>query len=505
VIIADGSARLPRLLAVAAMLAGAASWLAYLRADLILSHYDARAHLVVARRVMDNLTPGWQQIGAVWLPLPHVLNMIAAQVDVFYRTGVTASALSVGAFGLTAYALARLVLATTGSTLGATTATALLVLNPNLLYLAATPMTEPLLIGVTSLAVLGMYEWVERDDDRVPARLGFTLAAAALTRYEAWVVIAASIAAAVYAVWRRGASAGAALRRGSRLCAWPAAAIAIFLVNSRITVGAWFVSGGFYVPDPEYQGKTLRAVMSVWWATHELSGYAIETVALASAAVLAVRAAIRPRDASLLIPVALAAAAALPAYAFFEGHPFRIRYMIPLVAACAALGGIGVGLARGAGGVLALVLIASTLVESPPRGGRAPMIEEAQWDRPNSAGRRAVTVCLTKQYGGEKIVASMGSLAHYMHELSREGFDIADFVHEGNGVIWEMALETGPAPHAGWMLIEEQAEGGDILAQRVRQDDDFARGMIRVCEGGGVALYRRDARRSHGATETRRP
>ncbi len=29
-----------------------------------LSHYDARGHLIVARRVLDSITPGWQQIGA---------------------------------------------------------------------------------------------------------------------------------------------------------------------------------------------------------------------------------------------------------------------------------------------------------------------------------------------------------------------------------------------------------------------------------------------------------
>jgi hypothetical protein len=78
-----------------------------------------------------------------------------------------------------------------------------------------------------------------------------------------------------------------------------------------------------------------------------------------------------------------------------------------------------------------------------------------------------------------------------MHELSEAGFRIDDFIHEGTGVIWGLALETGPAPHAGWMLVEEQAEGGDVLAGRIRLDPAFARGMTRVCEGGGVALYRR--------------
>ena len=58
----------------------------------------------------------------------------------------------------------------------------------------------------------------------------------------------------------------------------------------------------------------------------------------------------------------------------------------------------------------------------------------------------------------------MGSLAHYMQELSAQGFALADFINEGNGTIWDIALGNGPAPLAGWMLVEEHAEGGDVLA-----------------------------------------
>ena len=47
---------------------GLAAAVFYHRLGLSLAHYDARAHLVVARRVFDSLTPGWQQVGAVWLP-----------------------------------------------------------------------------------------------------------------------------------------------------------------------------------------------------------------------------------------------------------------------------------------------------------------------------------------------------------------------------------------------------------------------------------------------------
>lgn len=53
-----------------AFLVGLAAAAVYARAGLVLSHYDAKAHLVVSRRILDSITPGWEQVGAVWLPLP---------------------------------------------------------------------------------------------------------------------------------------------------------------------------------------------------------------------------------------------------------------------------------------------------------------------------------------------------------------------------------------------------------------------------------------------------
>jgi hypothetical protein len=224
-----------------------------------------------------------------------------------------------------------------------------------------------------------------------------------------------------------------------------------------------------------------------------LSGYVVETLALGTAGILAWRG-IRQRDGwPLLLPVALLAAAALPFYAMFEGHPYRIRYMVPVVAACALLCGMAVGLTRrpAAAAALAGLILVSAIVESPPWDQQAPLLLEARWDEPVSRQRRTVRDCLAAGYRGEKIMASMGSLAHVMQELSHSGLAIADFIHEGNGGIWELALETGPAPHAGWLLAEEQSEGGDVLARRIRSDPAFTTGMRRVCEGGGVGLYRR--------------
>jgi len=143
----------------------------------------------------------------------------------------------------------------------------------------------------------------------------------------------------------------------------------------------------------------------------------------------------------------------------------------------------------------ALLTNPSVLLMDEPTEGLAPVIVEAQVDRANEIGRQAVTACLQRSYDGTTIMASMGSLAHYMQELSNAGFDLADFIHEGSGPLWQYALHVDPGPFAGWMLVEEAAEGGDVLFQRQQQWAGFMRDYEPVCHGGNVTLYRRTTTR----------
>jgi hypothetical protein len=196
------------------------------------------------------------------------------------------------------------------------------------------------------------------------------------------------------------------------------------------------------------------------------------------------------RRAYLLVPLALAATAAVPWIAFFDGHPYRIRYLVPLVIAQAVGVGAAGGLLKRARPAILVALVVLIAYELRPLDATAPMVGEAQWDRPNMTVRQQVTDCLRARYRGDTIMASMGSLGHYMQELSHAGFSVRDFLHEGNGDIWLAAL-TGPRPYAGWILIEEQAEGGDMLAHVARGNPRFLDGFSRVCEGAGVALYHR--------------
>ncbi|HEY7289003.1 MAG TPA: hypothetical protein VH583_04130 [Vicinamibacterales bacterium] len=465
-----------------AVIVGVIAAVHYHRLGLTLSHYDARGHLIVARRIFDSITPGWQQIGAVWLPLPHLLNAIPVQSDFLYRTGASAVALSIVSFAVATAGIAWIVTAITGSAWAAAAAATVFALNPNVLYLQSTPMTEPLLLA---LVVLGIALLVADHH----AAAGIVLALACLTRYEAWPVTVAALVFAIWVRWRDGCTLRDAVRPVRDAAVYPVVAIVGFSIFSRVVVGSWFVGSGFFVPENKSLGDAWLTIKEIAWGTQMLSHEALVWLGAAGLAAAVVIAVWRRRDA--IFVTALLAMSATPLVAFYRGHPFRIRYMVPLIAVEAIGAGIAAGALQKIARPASVAVAAIALFTLRPLDGSAPMVVEAQWDRPNVAVRARVTECLGRPRPGEKIMASMGSLGHYMQEASRAGFDLRDFLHEGNGDIWLAALNE-PRPFADWLLIEEKAEGGDMLAQIARERPAFLAGYSRVCEGAGLALYRRN-------------
>jgi hypothetical protein len=482
---------IPLLLALATLVVGTSAAIHYNRLELSLAHYDARAHLVVARRVLDSLTPGWQQIGAVWLPLPHVLNMVPVQIDAWYRSGASAIAISIASLGIASWALARIVVSVTRSIAAAMAGVALLVGNANVLYLQSTPMTEPLLIATCMLALAACIDWIERGAPMPPRLPGWAIVAACMTRYEAWPISAALIGLTGATLLRRGVPAGRALRACVRLASYPIVAGILFTLNSRWTTGTWFVPAGFFVPENLALGNAALAWDQVRESVHLLSGSAWVGPAYAGAVAVTIGFVTSRDRAPLVLVLALAAAAVIPWYAYYEGHPLRVRYGLPLVVACAALTSVGIGvLWKPLRPILAAAVVAWALTEHAPLDRRAPLVVESQRDAENRRGRQAVTDYLHHHWDGATVMMSMGSLAHYMHDLSAVGFDVRDFLQEGNEQLWVHAATLGPRGYVTWVAIEERAEGGDVLYQAARVNPRFLDGFERVVEGGGVALYR---------------
>ena len=150
---------------------------------------DAEAHLNIARRILDSRTPGPEQLGTVWLPLPHLLMLPFVTRDSWWRNGLAGAIPSAASFviaGTFLFAAARRLYL---STAAGVAAALLFALNPNMLYLQSIPMTEALFA-----AALGALLWATiwfRTTQSIWALLAAAIAsnAASLTRYEGWFLI----------------------------------------------------------------------------------------------------------------------------------------------------------------------------------------------------------------------------------------------------------------------------------------------------------------------------
>jgi hypothetical protein len=155
----------------------------------LLYYGDAEAHLDIARRIVDSRTPGYDQVGTVWLPLPHWLMLPFVRVDWMWVTGVAGAIPSMLAFlgaGMFLFGAAARIFQCPSAGFAAV---ALFALNPNILYLQSIPMTESL----ASCCLLGMLYFSVRfrETQGWPAVVGAGIAACAgtLTRYEAWFLL----------------------------------------------------------------------------------------------------------------------------------------------------------------------------------------------------------------------------------------------------------------------------------------------------------------------------
>lgn len=164
------------------------------RRNLLLLYGDAVAHLHISRRIFDSLNPGFRQLGSVWLPLPHLLMLPFVQRTDWWQNGLAGAIPSMISYVLACvglYYLARQWMRP---------ALAILVflafaLNPGLLYMSVTAMTEPLFLAlmVWSVVHLTAFELAVRTSDAKAARfaqwkLTLVLIAAVFTRYDGWIL-----------------------------------------------------------------------------------------------------------------------------------------------------------------------------------------------------------------------------------------------------------------------------------------------------------------------------
>ncbi|HEV8193680.1 MAG TPA: hypothetical protein VGP82_19680, partial [Ktedonobacterales bacterium] len=128
--------------ALLASVASVAGYAYYVQQGLTLAYADAISHMMIAHRVFSSATPGLAQLGTVWLPLNHILMLPLVWNDALFRDGFAGAFPSMLAYVVSAVYMYRLGALVFSSRVAGWAAALTLMLNPSVLYMQSTPMSE---------------------------------------------------------------------------------------------------------------------------------------------------------------------------------------------------------------------------------------------------------------------------------------------------------------------------------------------------------------------------
>ncbi len=431
---------------------------------------DAEAHLNIARRLFDSQTPGYDQIGTPWLPLPHLILVPFVRVDGLWYSGLAAAFPSAACFvigGTFFFAAIRRIF---DSTAAAVAGAALLALNPNLLYLQSTPMSEPVfLAAIAALLYFSVREW--------PAAAGIAACAGALTRYDGWFLI--PFVAAYFLTKSRRDAVVFCLIAGSGPVYWLAhnwwlTGDALYFFRGPGSAAA--IQGNAYYPGKQ---NWRLAILYFCTAAELCAGPVLALLALAGAVAALVRRAFWPLLLLALPPIFYIwslHSSGTPIFVptLWPHSYYNTRYglaALPLLAfAASALVAVW-GRTPGLPGSLSAATLVLAVAVYWPFHPQAITWEES---RANSIGRRGWTTEAAEYLKprfrpGSGIISSSGDdfagIYRYMHIPLRETFSIS------NGLVWEATVRRPEL----W-LSQEWAV--------VKRDDPVDRAIARAARFG---------------------
>ena len=512
------------------LILGAAANLAYFYSRGLSNLYgDGIAHVEGARRIFDSLTPGYAEIGTVWLPLFHLLAAPLAQNDFLWRSGLAGSLVSSAAFVLTAVFLFRLAVGLNQS-LGAGAVTlAGYFLCPNMLYLAATPLTEPLAQLWAVAAIFGLHRYQEGGRTGALVSSGLAVFLGTLTRYDGWYLIPF---ATLFVLLARKESWSARIRHalvfsflaGLGPLLWllhnayrfgnaiefyngPFSAQAIY-AHQLATTGFRYPTEGSLLAAGRYYLADLSLVIGVW---------PLALSALGLIAWLVDASERRRRAAALLLLVPLLfylhslAYAAVPLYipTLFPNTYYNLRYGLEMLPALALLPSFLINrqFSKKINTLLTgtlLVLLAGQSVSNLAVGTKQlPLVQEGILNTPcQSKRQQAIIRFLRGRYAGGNVLVAVGKWPCVMPEV---GIPFRKTLTEMNRKYWAKLL---PAPENSveWIIRGDADPVDELMRAHPHAFQEFEILKEKTFQGeGSVAIYRRRADERPGGTTPSTP
>lgn len=506
------------------------------RTNTVFAFWDAQAHLDIARRVVDSTTPGLQMLGTVWLPIPHLLLLPFTLVDRWWWNGTSGGIVGFAAYVVIVGCFQDFLARRTGAPRFAWIGTLFVLLNPSLLYLQTTAMTEPVLLACLVASINGLDRWNDTGSRRALIASACCAALAVGSRYDGWFYVLAATPMVAWLAFRgnrraigevRGpapdpADTHSAQRNTADLAKkwWRDAAI--FAAPSAVMVGAWLLFNWAYFGDPlefqrgvwsaQSQQATIAAqggvtsggslTTALWYytgATALCAGFVLGVIAVVGTiAYLA-----RMRHVG---PTALLFLAAFPfnvlalwAHQSVIQLPWtlpagilNVRYGVMMVPGLAAMATLGAVLMARSGprwrqGMLlaslaAVVAQAAAFAVDWPAGAGA--LREGLAIRDGDRRQQHASDWFATHYDGGRVLVDEA-----INISPRSRIKLRDRVYRWT---WKLGAEALAAPEemVDWVVVDSHP-AADVVARAIAGREQFNNRFDRAFEEDGLAIWRR--------------
>ncbi|MEO5798565.1 MAG: phospholipid carrier-dependent glycosyltransferase [Gemmatimonadales bacterium] len=474
---------------------------------LVFAFWDSQAHLDIARRLVDSTTPGIQMLGTVWLPIPHLLLLPFTLIDQWWRNGAAGGAVGLFAYVAIVASVHDLLVRRTGSLALAWIGTILVLLNPSLLYLQTTAMTEPVLLAFITTSIVALDRWNESGSSRTLLTAGVLAALAVGSRYDGWFFVAIAVPVVAWLSWRQQRS-------------WISNTLR-FAVPSAIMAALWFGYNYAYFGDPlEFQRGVwsaqsqqavlaARGLLPTKGAPLLAIGYYLGATVLASGALLTCLGLIATpfqfrrltRNAPALL---LLTALPFNILALWGGQSvialpwttpagiLNVRYGVMLLPGLAAMLAMTLSAARewrpgwARGTLLAgmLVVLAQATLFARDWPANAGALREGLAIRDGDRRQQRASDWLAEHYDGGRVLVDGA-----VNLSPRTRIPLRDRIYDWTWQLGQAAL-AAPDREVDWVIVDGQ-DSTDAVSRAIARRPDFASKFDRAFADGGLEIWRR--------------
>ena len=471
------------------------AFLYYLSNGLGVAYNDARSHLDISRRVVENLTPGFAQLGSVWLPLPHLLATITIWNDFMWHSGLSGALQSMASYIATGMLIYNILRIYGVKLLGRIVGVLVFALNTNILYMQSTAMTELLLIGVMTAGVYELIMWHKENTMMRLVKSGFWIMLGTLIRYDGWFLLAFAFALICYRTYKKY---GYKTTEGTLVLFTTLAGFGIFLWlfwNLMIFKDPLYFAFGPYSAAAQQSQLEAAGVLSTkhnillsskTYIYAMIYNSGLFTLLLGFAGMLFFWFDKNVRSSQRIASIVLLAPFVFNIFALYFGHSvlfvqglqgnswFNVRYGLMMVPSLAIFIGYLVGRLQSIKYVLIGLLCFVTIFTFANKD--AVTIDDAV------IGASGKNVSQVSSWLGQHVGNNEGfvliSVASHDAIIFSSGLDMKRFIHEGTGAYWTDAT-THPEKWARWIVMRTN-DANDNTWKQIGKNPAFLNDYTRV-------------------------